>query len=168
MIHEGIRAFNFNDDGKIPNNPELPVILYEGVFKDAISQVEKTFNKHKWLNSWTNGIFDYHHYHNNTHEVLGVISGMAVVQLGGEQGETLDLHAGDVVVLPAGTGHKKLTASSDFKVVGAYPDGTDFHTLTGEPGERPQVLKDIEKVPLPMCDPVFGETGPMIDRWLKG
>src|SRR5437870_8580248 len=35
----------------------------------------------------------------------------------------LDVQSGDVIVIPAGVAHQKLDASSDFAVVGAYPDG---------------------------------------------
>ncbi|MBW7458589.1 hypothetical protein K0U00_31555, partial [Paenibacillus sepulcri] len=96
-----IRTYLFQDDGTIPNNRVLPVVLYPGALKDQAAQTENLFNRHHWLNSWTNGVFPYHHYHSNAHEVLGVIRGSITLQLGGGQGEHVELNAGDVVVLPA-------------------------------------------------------------------
>lgn len=157
--------FDFKDDGVIPNNPSLSVIFYKGVFKDNPEKIEKTFNDNDWTNSWTGGVFDYHHYHSNTHEVLGVRSGSATLQLGGEQGQTVKISTGDVAVLPAGTGHKKLESSKDFRIVGAYPGGIQQNLKTGEPDERPYVLEDIQDTPLPMTDPVYGKQGPLLDEW---
>jgi uncharacterized protein YjlB len=157
--------FHFNDDGNIPNNPSLPVLIYPTVFKAHPDKIEKTFNQNNWLNSWTNGVFDYHHFHSNTHEVLGVKNGSATIQLGGENGKIVDVKTGDVIVLPAGTGHKRISSSPDFSVIGAYPDGLSYNLKIGELNERPQVLKDIEKVPFPKLDPVFGFNGPLLDYW---
>lgn len=157
--------YRFEDDGAIPNNPMLEVILYPGAFKEDPHEIRAVFNRHGWTNSWTGGVFEYHHYHSNTHEVLGVQSGSATLQIGGEQGEALMVAAGDVVLLPAGTGHKKLEASSDFEIVGAYPGGVAYNLKTGEPGERPYVLEDIQNTPLPKMDPVFGNSGPVIEKW---
>ena len=157
--------YRFEDDGVIPNNPSLEVIFYPAVFKDNPEEIESVFNSHDWTNSWVGGIFEYHHYHSNTHEVLGVRNGSAILQIGGEQGETLEVAAGDVVLLPAGTGHKKLEASGDFEIVGAYPGGVSYNLKTGEPGERPYVLEDIQNTPLPKMDPVFGDSGPVIENW---
>lgn len=157
--------YRFEDDGVIPNNPSLEVIVYPAAFKENTQEIEEVFNRHDWTNSWTGGVFEYHHYHSNTHEVLGVLSGTATLQIGGEQGKALDVAAGDVILLPAGTGHKKLDASSDFEIVGAYPGGVSYNLKTGEPGERPYVLEDIQNTPLPKMDPVFGDSGPVIENW---
>ncbi|MBM7587045.1 uncharacterized protein YjlB [Bacillus pakistanensis] len=159
------KLFYFTDDGNIPNNPKLPVIVYPAAFKSQPEKIEKTFNDNNWLNSWTNGVFDYHHYHSNSHEVLGVKNGFATIQLGGKNGKSIEVNTGDVIVLPAGTGHKRISSSKDFSVVGAYPDGMDHNLKVGEPNERPQVEKDIERVPSPKTDPVLGNDGPLLNYW---
>jgi uncharacterized protein YjlB len=97
--------------------------------------------------------------------VLGVRSGSAVIQLGGEQGKPFDVQTGDVVVLPAGTGHKLLESTEDFQVVGAYPGGNKPNKKLGGPDERPDVLEDILDAPLPKYDPVHGEDGPLLTNW---
>lgn len=155
----------FKDDGVIPNNAKLPVLIYSGVFKDNPEQIESTFNEHNWQNSWVSDVFDYHHYHSNSHEVLGVRSGSAKLKIGGERGEELLVDCGDILILPAGTGHKKVSSSPDFKIVGAYPEGMEYNTKTGKNNERPQVLQEIKQVPLPSNDPVFGDNGPLKQSW---
>lgn len=167
MNAQQIQIFYFLDDGVMPNHPDFPVIWYIAGLKGQTRQMESIFNQNNWLNSWTNGVFGYHHYHSNAHEVLGVIRGSAVLQLGGEHGQKAELHAGDIVVLPAGTAHKRLASSSDFQVVGAYPDGMDYNLHTGKAGERPGVLEEIQRVPIPATDPVHGRRGPLIDHWKK-
>ena len=159
------KLYRFEDDGTIPNNPSLPVIFYPGAFKTHPQEIESTFNLNNWRNSWVNGVFDYHHYHSNTHEVLGVRAGSARLLLGGQKGEAIKVNTGDVLVLPAGTGHKKLTSSPDFEIVGAYPDGKDYNIQTGSPDERPQVLEEIKQVEVPSTDPVYGNRGQVVDRW---
>lgn len=112
---EKMKFIKFEDDGRIPNNESLAAAIYPGAFKDNPETIEETFNKNGWTNSWTNGVFDYHHYHSNTHEVLGVRSGSALLLLGGEDGQEVEVHTGDVAVLPAGTGHKKSLPAMTFK-----------------------------------------------------
>jgi uncharacterized protein YjlB len=165
MYRSKALTFFFQDNGRIPNNPILPVLFYPSILKDKADQAESIFNQNNWLNSWTNGVFSYHHYHSNAHEVLGVLRGIAIIQLGGENGEQIEVAEGDVIILPAGTGHRKVSASSDFKIAGAYPDGMDYNLRTGEEGERPQVLQEINNVPIPITDPVYGAQGPLTEHW---
>jgi len=158
----------FKDDGVIPNN-RLRLLLYRGVLPiggaDPASRVVQLFAANNWTNSWRNGIYPFHHYHSTSHEVLGVYRGSVTVRLGGEQGKDFEVRAGDVIVIPAGVGHKNLGASEDFGVVGAYPDGRDWDLLTGKPGERPQADKNIASLPIPDNDPVFGAEGPLRAIW---
>ena len=159
--------FVFADDGRIPNS-RLPVLLYRGVLgarsRDAAA-FEELFAAHGWHGAWRNGIYPFHHFHTTTHEVLGVARGWAEVRLGGEAGADVRLEAGDVVVIPAGVGHKHERSSAGFLVVGAYPDGRDWDVRRGEPGDRAQALTNLAVVPLPTTDPVHGADGPLLAAW---
>ncbi|PLT28772.1 cupin domain-containing protein [Peribacillus deserti] len=162
-----VQTFMFQEDGTIPNNPSLPVILYSRACKGKEPDIEKIFNKNNWLNSWTGGVFEYHHYHSNTHEVLGVIKGNATLQIGGESGKELNVTEGDIIVLPAGTGHRNISASSDFEVAGAYPDGMEHNLRVGKQEEIVLAKEDIKQVPLPDKDPVYGVDGPLLENWVN-
>ena len=160
------------DDGTFPNNDALPLIYYRGALNlpksRAASAIEKIFKKNKWVNSWRNGIYDYHHYHSTAHEVLGIYSGHATVQMGGPAGIKLNLNKGDVIIIPAGVAHKNLGSSEDFKCVGAYPhNAPDYDMNYGKPGERPGTIQNIQKVPLPDTDPVYGTAGDLLAAWNK-
>jgi uncharacterized protein YjlB len=143
--------------GEIPNNPRLPVLLHHAATPSGDpAAAEALFARHGWRPAWRNGIYPFHHYHPNQHEALAVARGTVRVRLGGEAGVTLDLCAGDVVVLPAGTGHCNLGQSEDLLVVGAYPPGPAPEQFTGAPGERDRALRTIPFVRDPPCDPVTG------------
>ncbi|QJE95029.1 cupin [Luteolibacter luteus] len=152
----------FENDGEIPNSP-LPVLLYRSAFPErgdpGAEWLEESFARHGWTNSWRNGVYPYHHYHTNTHEVLGVYRGSALLHLGGESGAEVEVVAGDVIVLPAGAGHKRLGSTHDFAVVGAYPDGMDPETLKAGELTMEDALEQIRRVPLPQSDPVRGDEG---------
>lgn len=165
----GAREYRFEDDGSIPNNPNLPLLFYPGALGEAErepSRCKDLLAGNGWGGAWVNGVFPYHHYHSTSHEVLCVISGSASIAFGGPEGEVVEVEAGDVVVIPAGVGHKNEGASGDFSVIGAYPRGQEAYDLrTGEGGERPEVLENIRSVGLPQADPLHGERGPLVDRW---
>lgn len=159
-------TYRFDDDGSIPNSA-LPVLLYRGALgRDAnAGAYEELFGAHGWRGAWRDGIFTFHHFHSTAHEVLGIAAGTAEVMLGGPQGRHLQLRAGDVAVLPAGTGHCNLGSSADLLVVGAYPGGMRWDVRRGDPTEREEVMANIMRVPLPDQDPVQGEGGPLVALW---
>lgn len=160
--------FHFKDDGIIPNNT-IPLLLYKQAFtlkgKEAGDLIEKHFASNNWTNSWRWGIYPFHHYHSNTHEVLGVISGQAVLHLGGEQGIKKQVESGDVIVIPAGVGHKCLSYSSDFVVLGAYPNGIKPDLIREAKSARPEADSNIEHVSLPDKDPLMGKNGGLTNIW---
>ncbi|MDB6015957.1 MAG: hypothetical protein JWR19_446 [Pedosphaera sp.] len=165
-----VSPYQLKDDGNIPNNRHLPLLIYEGAFKlpahDPASVIERVFSANQWTESWRNGIYPFHHYHSTSHEVLGVFSGLATIQFGGPNGITQTIKAGDVVIIPAGVSHKNLVATVDFGVVGAYPGGRDHDMNYGKPEERPEADHNISRVPIPKRDPVYGEDGPLFEHWL--
>ena len=144
------RTFRFKDDGIIPNHPQWPLVIYRGAVRlpddlDPAAVFEELFESNGWGDSWRDGIYDYVHYHSRIHEVLGIARGEGKVQFGGHRGRILTLKAGDVAVLPAGTGHQCLSASDDFLVVGAYPPSGTYDECTSSEDHK-RALTTISKV----------------------
>lgn len=167
-----IQLEHLTDDGVFPNNENLPVLIYKHAIAgdaagggDLASAFEGMFREYGWGGTWRNGIYSYHHYHSTAHEVLGVARGTARVQLGGENGITVHVEAGDVLLLPAGVAHKNLGSDAEFLVVGAYPKGQSYDMNYGREGERPAADRNIAQTPLPDSDPVYGSDGPLIEHW---
>jgi uncharacterized protein YjlB len=163
-----IEEYLFTDDGRVPNNPSLPLIVYRAVLEPgprAAAACEALFAGNDWSASWVDGIYAHHHYHSTAHEVLGIAAGSVRVRLGGENGKTVELCAGDVVVIPAGVAHKSEGASPDLVVVGAYPGGRSPDMRGPAEQERERAQRNIAEVALPACDPVFGKSGPLFERW---
>lgn len=95
IIHEVI-----SKNGSFPNNSNLPLLIYQGCFvlEDSKPEIiEEIFFKNAWKGLWRDGIYDFHHYHSNTHEALGIYSGSCEVQIGGENGKIFELKKGDVL-----------------------------------------------------------------------
>lgn len=162
------KEFYFKDDGNIPNS-KYPLLVYQNVFDARGSKggdwLEERFAANNWSNTWRWGVYPLHHYHSNTHEVLGLFSGDALLHLGGEEGEKVQVKAGDIIVIPAGVGHKCLKHSNDFTVLGAYPNGLSPDLHRGDKGERPQTDKNIVAVAFPVTDPFFGKSGGLLSAW---
>ena len=165
-------AHLLDDDGTFPNNARLPLLAYPGALRlpdrDPAAAIEALLRANGWGGSWRNGVYGFHHYHSTAHEVLGVYAGTAEVQLGGENGLVVSITRGDVVIIPAGVAHKNLGASRDFCVVGAYPPGQHTDMNYGQGGERPRADESIAAVPLPEMDPIYGDLGPLVERWKGG
>jgi uncharacterized protein YjlB len=146
---------------RIPNNPRFPVVIYHGIDAAAAGagSARRLLAEHGWGGSWVDGVFDFHHFHSTSHEALAVVAGEATLELGGPQGESFDVAAGDVLVLPAGTGHRRASARAGFTVVGAYPAGQeDYDLLRGDdPAEVEGARQRIAALGPPPEDPVGGE-----------
>ena len=157
-------TYLLTDDGRFPNS-HLPLLVYRSALPADAGEMERSFARHGWSNSWRDGIFTYHHFHSIAHEVLGIAAGEVRVAFGGPQGREVTVRAGDVVVIPAGVAHRNLGQSEDLLVVGAYPGGADYDILRGDPGEHDCAVRVIAAVPLPEQDPVRGRNGGVRDLW---
>jgi uncharacterized protein YjlB len=153
--------------GAIPSHPRWPLLVYPGAVSiagaDPAAAFEALFSRNGWPAAWRNGVYPFQHFHSNAHEALGIYSGEVTVQFGGDDGVVVTARPGDVIVLPAGTGHKKLSSQGTLGVVGAYPRGQQDPDLcrssAGDSAER------VARVPLPEQDPVYGANGPLFARW---
>lgn len=152
-------------NGWVPNNT-LPVLVYRNVLTSKGSladEMERVFTANQWPPQWRNGIYSFHHYHSTAHEVLGIAAGHVNIVLGGEGGEALTIKTGDVLVLPAGTGHCRINASDDLLVIGAYPENEHWDICRTAP--TPEVLERMRHIRFPASDPVTGSTGALPKLW---
>jgi uncharacterized protein YjlB len=161
----------FKDDGVIPNHPQWPLVIYKSAVRlpgalDPAAVFEDLFRGNGWGKSWRDSIYKYAHYHSRIHEVLGIARGSCTVQFGGTRGRAFNLKAGDVAILPAGTGHQCLKASSGFLAVGAYPRSGVYDECTSIE-DRKRALLAIPSVARPRQDPVYGKDGPLMRIWRK-
>jgi uncharacterized protein YjlB len=164
-------AHHLAPGGAIPNHPRWPLLVYPGAVAiggaDPAVAFESLFDRNRWPAAWRNGVFPFHHFHSNAHEALGVYSGEVTVQFGGDSGIVVTARPGDVIVLPAGTGHKKLSSRGALGVVGAYPAG-EHPDMCRPPISNSQRSTDaVALVPLPECDPVYGAGGPLFSHWMR-
>lgn len=154
----------FQSSDWVPNNQRRPVVVYKAaLINGSSSDFEAAFEDNGWTGVWRNGVFDYQHYHAGTHEVLGVGRGRARLLIGGPDGRAIDVSRGDCLILPAGTGHQNLGSSSNFQVVGAYPNAEKADIQTS--AATSEMLEKIASLPVPKTDPLFGSQGFLLDAW---
>ena len=156
--------------GAIPNHPRWPLLVYPGAVAvaapDPAAAFEKLFDDNGWPAAWRNGVYPFHHFHCDAHEALGVYSGEVTVQFGGDAGVVIAARAGDVIVLPAGTGHKKLSSRGALGIVGAYPAGQSPDMCTPLLSSLQRSVAAVARVARPQRDPVYGDSGPLLTHWL--
>jgi uncharacterized protein YjlB len=145
-----VETHTFEDAGGIPNS-RLPVLVYHDVqgAREA-DECKELFARNGWLGAWLDGIYPLHHFHSTAHEVLGIVAGSAAVVLGGPSGRRFQVRRGNVLVLPAGTGH--CNAGSSDQLGPERPTGT------------PPALREAQKAPV-----VAATLGAIArcDRWCR-
>lgn len=159
-------VIHLHQNGWMPNNPNLPVLLYRNVLDltaDPAGKAEALFEKNGWPPQWRNGVYTFHHYHSTTHEVLGFTRGRADLILGGEGNHPTVIRAGDVLILPTGTGHCELTCTPDFQVIGAYPPQQHWDICRTAPDAAAR--QRMAAAVYPTADPVHGPNGPLLKLW---
>ena len=156
-----VRKIHFGKAGDVPNSA-LPVLLYRSVISPHGAETANVFRERfkaaGWTGIWTDTIYDYTHFHSNAHEVLGIAEGKVTLRLGGDDGSLFRLKAGDMLVLPAGVGHRRVGGDDGLKVIGAYPRGQSHYDMKREG-------RAIPRVALPSTDPFYGSDGPLIKAW---
>jgi uncharacterized protein YjlB len=157
-------------NGWVPNSERLPVLLYRHVIepgpKRRAAPFEERFGQNGWKTGSRNGVYDFHHFHSTTHEALGLVTGEARIMLGGEGGREVTMRAGDVAVLPAGTGHRLIEGSPDLLIMGAYPSNMDWDICRTAPDEK--AMERMRRIPLPKSDPLGGVGGYLPRLWRQG
>lgn len=153
-------------NGWVPNHPDLPAVIFRRAL-DAPSGdgVTALYRKNDWGGTWVWGVYDFHHYHSTAHEVLTVLSGSATLLLGGPEGASVEVNAGDALALPAGFGHRLLAERDGFRVAGAYPAAQAPDLLRPEEGHYDEARRRIAELPLPSSDPLYGQDGPLTRTW---
>lgn len=148
-------------------NP-YPLLIYHSCFPASTS----TSSIQSHLRSvgvvepaWTFPMYRQHHYHSTTHEVLVVANGSARLFFGGDgnpQGVQQEVSKGDVLVLPAGTGHAMEEDLGGFSMVGSYPvDAENWDHCTG--GEGKKAEDRIMALGWFKRDPIYGDAGPALE-----
>ncbi len=161
-----VEKLQLSRNGWIPNNDRLPVLLYRHAFSgDGMAEeMEGTFRKNLWPAQWRNGVYTFHHYHSTAHEVLGFAAGSAQLILGGEGGHDVTAEAGDVLVLPTGTGHFLAHAAPGLLVIGAYPVGQQWDICRSAPDAA--ATERMRHLPFPASDPLTGKGGELVQAWV--
>ncbi|CAE8618978.1 unnamed protein product [Polarella glacialis] len=157
---QGISRLFLSDDGKFPNNPDYPLLIFQGLHSGLLEGAAEHFVENGWTLPWAWGIFEYHHYHSTAWEALLCTQGSANIQFGGPAGPRLEVSKGDLLLVPPGVAHKQLVARGGFTLLGAYPavDSAPVDVLRGGPSaeERANICRAV----LPTTDPVFGSSMP--------
>lgn len=160
-----------HDDGCTPNHPVWPLVIYLDAFSpgDGTDDVIARFAGNGWRGAWVNGIYDFHHYHARSHEVLANLGVSVTVQFGGTNGPIIEFPRYAAVVIPAGGGHCRLSSGAGLVIVGAYPVGQEEWDLkrADNPTDYRLAMTEISQVPRPGSDPVAGQAGPLLDHWTE-
>ncbi|KAF2684162.1 hypothetical protein K458DRAFT_303164 [Lentithecium fluviatile CBS 122367] len=146
-----------------------PLLIYHRVYPRTThpSALESHLLTNALTPQWRYTMYSTTHYHSTTHEVLCAYQGRATLLFGGEQNPgrvEVEVCAGDMVVVPAGVGHRLLEdrgEEGEFMMVGAYPRGCSWDMCYGKEGEEEKARR-VGGVGWFELDPLYGEDGPVL------
>ncbi|MCJ1286293.1 hypothetical protein MMC26_005638 [Xylographa opegraphella] len=146
-----------------------PLFIYHSAFPSSASAA--TIESHLRdigivSPQWRFTMYSTTHFHSTSHEVLAISNGKAKLCFGGEENPKnveAVLEKGDVIVIPAGVGHRLLEdIEGGFEMVGSYPTGMHWDMCYGREAEK-EKIDGIRHLKWFDHDPVYGQEGPMLD-----
>lgn len=157
----------FDPRGGVPNS-DLPLLLWKGRLPVECREGEAAcalYRRNGWGGTWVYTVYPFWHFHTRGHEVLSCVAGQARIGFGGDGGMVADIDVGDVAIIPAGVGHRKLEASADFLMAGGYPPGQEGNIVRPGDFDRDTAVAEIRRVPLPETDPITGGADGVVALW---
>jgi len=161
----------------IPNTSiqKKPLMIYRSAFNSQVDArvIESHLSSKGVVDpAWRYTMYNTTHFHSTTHEVLVAFNGKAKLCFGGEENpgkREVVMGKGDVVVVPAGVGHRLLEdLDGGFQMVGSYPrGGKQWDMCYGKQGEEGKV-KEIGELKWFEKDPVYGNEGPVLQAERTG
>ncbi|KAH6873427.1 hypothetical protein B0T10DRAFT_533290 [Thelonectria olida] len=169
----------------VPNSP-MPYLVYRNVLPLPVTETscQEFIEQHGWTRLgpvWK--AQPKRHFHPNVHECYGIIRGSSHVLMGlgtsddaqgrepgdpdtRKPGLRIMLHAGDVVVHPAGTSHSNMTWEDEYCYLSFFPEGAP--RWRSENGTKIMDIVEMRRetlaAPLPE-DPVIGGEGYLKPLW---
>ena len=159
----------FEPDGGVPNS-RLPLAFWRGRLPaDARSgpAANALFRKNGWQGTWVYTVFPFWHFHTRGHEALACVAGRARIGFGGDHGIEVDVAVGDVCVIPAGVGHRRLDSSPDFLMAGGYPPDQEGNIIRIGDLDDGTIAGEIAALALPETDPISGQVDGVVAAWRK-
>jgi len=166
-----LSSFQIPSYQMIPNTSiqKRPLLVYHSAFRPAAaaSEIESHLQKTGVVvPQWRYTMYSTTHFHSTTHEVLAISRGKAKLCFGGEknaQAVKIVVEQGDVVVVPAGVGHRLLEdlGAGSFEMIGSYPPGKQWDICYGQAGEEERV-NGINMLAWFERDPIYGDDGPAL------
>jgi uncharacterized protein YjlB len=166
-----ILARYFERTGFVPNS-SLPALVYKNLIKPGVRYfdlLKPLIEAHRWYFEWLDrdAMASYVHYHSTAHELLVVLEGFAILQLGGNYGQEIKVQAGDSLFIPAGVAHRRIRGDKRFTVAGFYPAGQKWDMRRAKEVHLSSSIKKIKSLPLPYSDPFYGTEGPLLSKYWK-
>ncbi|BCH24172.1 hypothetical protein [Mesorhizobium sp. L-8-3] len=158
----------FEADG-IPNSA-LPLVIWKDRLPGAAREGGPAcalYRRNGWSGTWVYTVYPFWHFHTHGHEVLGCVGGRARIGFGGDAGIVIDVERGDVAVVPAGVGHRKIQATDDFLMAGGYPPGQQGNIVRSGELDDKRIAAEIGRVGLPESDPVTGLADGVVTVWRR-